>query len=349
MLIRSACSSGSWFWQNLVLRRPAPFQCFLYITHRCNLRCLYCDFPHLNTPELATRQWTDVLDQLAGLGCRRLTFLGGEPLLRPDLPELLDHGRRRGLSCVVSSNGLLVPERIDWLRSAQTLVLSLDAAGPANDEVRGKGVYEAVKAAIDAARQAKIPLKINAVLSAGTAPELDSLLRFIEDRDLCLTINVVRSGDPNLWREARRIKPEDREIRRLLLDIAGRAKRNRRILLSPSSFRYASRWKDYFDERYEAGELDPDDPMLRKAPFCRAGRSYFSIAPDGIASPCVTTMGKISGGNVLGDGVEACWRTLQEHRCLACFSPCLVELNYLFSFNLRVLAGFARRHLGRFG
>ena len=349
MLIRSAYSYGSWFWQNLILRRAALFQCFLYLTHRCNLRCLYCNFPFLKTLELTTSQWTDVLDQLAGLGCRRVTFLGGEPLLRPDLPDLLSYARRRGISCVVSTNGLLVPERIKALRPLQTLVISLDAAGPANDEVRGKGVYDAVKAAIGAARQAKIPLKINAVLSARTAPELDNLLRFVDDRDLGLTINVVRSGDSNLWREAGTIKAEDQEIRRLLLDIAARAKRNRRILLSPSSFRYASRWRNYSDDRYEAGELDSTDLLLTKGPKCRAGRSYFSIAPDGTASPCVTTKAKISGGNVVKDGVEACWRALHEHRCLVCFSPCLVELNFLFSFNLRVLAGFARRHLGRFG
>jgi len=349
VLIRSASSYGSWFWQNFILRRTALFQCFLYVTHRCNLRCLYCNFPFLKTPELTTHQWADILDQLARLGCRRVTFLGGEPLLRPDLPDLLRHARRRGLSSVVSTNGLLVPERIDALRPLQTLVISLDAAGPANDGVRGQGVYDAVKAAIVAAKRARIPLKINAVLSAKTAPELDVLIRFVEDQDLHLTINVVRSGDPHLWREARRIKAEDHEIRRLLLEIAARAKRNRRILLSPSSYRYASLWRNYLDDRYEAGELDPDDPLLRKGPFCRAGRSYFNVNPDGTVSPCVTTMAKISGGNALEDGVEACWRTLQEHRCQACYSPCLVELNFLFSFNLRVLAGFARRHLGRFG
>ncbi len=348
MLIRTLTAYAARLGPSFVLRRPALFQGFLYLTHRCNLRCLYCNFPFQEISELSTGQWLRVIDQLADLGVRRVTFLGGEPLLRPDLPDLLRHARRRGLACVLSTNGILVPEVIRLLQPLQTLVISLDAAGPANDEVRGKGVFAAVEQAVISAREAEIPVKINAVLSAKTASELDGLLRFVTDHDLALTVNVVRSGDNNLWREARRIKPEDEEIRKLLLEIAERAERTPRLLISPASYRYASLWRDYSDDRYEAGGLDPSDPLLRKAPACWAGRSYLSIDADGRVYPCVTTMGKIFGGNVLEKGVEGCWRALLEHPCVACFSPCLVELNFLFSFNLRVVARFARKYLRRY-
>src|SRR5205085_5555039 len=103
------------------------------------------------------------------LGCRRVTFLGGEPLLRADLADLIAAARERGLRTVVTSNGLLVPRRIETLRSVDTLVLSLDAPGPANDAVRGEGVFDAVEAALDCARRLGIPVKLNAVLSAVTA------------------------------------------------------------------------------------------------------------------------------------------------------------------------------------
>jgi MoaA/NifB/PqqE/SkfB family radical SAM enzyme len=348
MSLRNLTAYASRLGLSFILRRPALFQAFLYITHRCNLRCLYCNFPFKETSELSTEQWLSVIDQLACLGCRRVTLLGGEPLLRPDLSDLLRHVRLRGLACVLATNGVLVPELIPILRTLQTLVISLDAAGPANDAVRGRGVFSAVERAVIAAREARIPVKINAVLSAGTASELEGLLRFVTGHDMGLTINIVRSGDKDLWREADRIKPEDEEIRKLLRDIAERAEKNPRLLISPASYRYASLWRDYGTDRYEAGDLDPSDPLLLEAPSCRAGRSYLSIDADGKVYPCVSTFGKICGGSVLEKGVKDGWRSLQEHSCVACFSPCLVELNYLFSFNLRVIARFGRRYLRRY-
>jgi hypothetical protein len=49
------------------------------------------------------------------------------------------------------------------------------------------------------------------------------------------------------------------------------------------------------------------------------------------------------------DGVEAAWRRLHSHGCVACYSPCLVEQNYLLSLDPRVIGQFVRRHLPRFG
>jgi hypothetical protein len=84
-------------------------------------------------------EWRSVIDQLAQLGCRRVGILGGEPLLRSDVGALFDHVRARGMACVLTSNGLMVPRRIEKLRGLNTLVLSLDAPGPADDAQRGAG------------------------------------------------------------------------------------------------------------------------------------------------------------------------------------------------------------------
>ena len=54
-------------------------------------------------------------------------------------------------------------------------------------------IPEAVRAAVAAARRAGIPVKINATISARTAPTLDGLLRFVEENDLSLSVNLLRS------------------------------------------------------------------------------------------------------------------------------------------------------------
>jgi MoaA/NifB/PqqE/SkfB family radical SAM enzyme len=100
----------------------------------------------------------------------------------------------------LATNGILVPKMIQILRPLQTLVISLDAAGPANDEVRGQGVFAAVERAVIAAGEAQIPVKLNAVLSAGTASELEGLLRFVASHDLALTITSSARDQDRWWR-----------------------------------------------------------------------------------------------------------------------------------------------------
>jgi MoaA/NifB/PqqE/SkfB family radical SAM enzyme len=228
---------------------PVLVAATLQLTQRCNLRCVYCSSPLRKTPELSTAQWLSIIDQLAALGCRRITVLGGEALLRADLVEVLTHARTVGISRVLTSNGLLVPQRRAVLRLLDTLVLSLDAPGPANDAVRGEGVFAAVETAIGIARAEGVPVKLNAVLSAVNAPHLDELLAFVDRHDLALTINVVRSGAPDLWKDAATIKPEDDELRRLLERLAEVAKTNPRLLFAPATYRYAARWGDFSRDR----------------------------------------------------------------------------------------------------
>ncbi|KON28675.1 hypothetical protein AC481_00895 [miscellaneous Crenarchaeota group archaeon SMTZ-80] len=248
----------------------------------------------------------------------------------------------------MTSNGLLVSKLIDRLSLLNALTLSLDSVGPVNDSVRGEGMFDAVKEAIVAAKGAGLPVKINAVMSAKTAPMLDELLSFIERYDLHLTIGLMRSGAPDLWRDAASIKAEDDEIRKTVERIAGQTKTNPRLLFSEATYRYIAHWDDYSIDRYEVDELKADDPILRDGPRCQAGRYYLNIIPDGTANPCVSTIGRIPGGNVISDGVEGAWRQLHNHKCVACYSPCMVERNYLFSLKLRVVLNFMKRHLARF-
>jgi MoaA/NifB/PqqE/SkfB family radical SAM enzyme len=327
---------------------PVLVKASLYPTSRCNLRCTYCSSPYRRTNELTTAQWRTVLDELAALGCGRVIFLGGEPLLRTDLPDLLAHAHHLGMSCALTSNGLLVPRLIERLRVLDTLVLSLDAPGPANDAVRGRGVFAAVQAAIAAAKQHSVPVKLNAVMSAVTAPFLDDLLEFTAANDLHLTINVMRSGEPDLWHEAATIKDEDAAIERLLHRLTELARRNRRVLFAPATYRYSAAWGEYGRDRIEAGDVPPDDPRVRNAPQCHAGRYYMAIDSDGTTYPCNITFDRLRGGNVVTDGVAAAWRALHDHPCVACFAPCLVETNSLFALRPQVLANFAQRHVARF-
>jgi MoaA/NifB/PqqE/SkfB family radical SAM enzyme len=213
-----------------------------------------------------------VFDQLAETGCRRITFLGGEPLLRDDLEDLIAYVRAKGMSCVLTSNGVLVSKHIDRLGLLSTLVLSLDGMESANDAVRGTGVFKEVKESIAAARRTGLPIKINFVLSKTSSSCLEEFLDFIEKQDLYLTINVMRSEATGLWKNASSIREDDSRIRENLEKIALYTRRNGRILFSAKTYHYAALWKDFSRDRLEKGELSSLDPLVRQGPRCQAGR-----------------------------------------------------------------------------
>jgi MoaA/NifB/PqqE/SkfB family radical SAM enzyme len=252
------------------------------------------------------------------------------------------------MSCTLVSNGLLVSKMIDRLRPLNTLTLSLDGVESANDAVRGEGVFDAVKDAIAAAREAGIPVKINAVLSTKSVSMLDELVAFIDKENLGATLNIMRSGETDLWGNAATIKQDDEEIRKTLERLAVLAQTKRWMLFSGATYSYAARWRDYSRDRYEADELQQDGPLLLDGPRCQAGRYHLIIFPDGVVYPCTPTIGNIPGGNVITYGVEGAWRQLHDHRCVACYAPCLVEKNYLFSLKPRVVVNFVVKHLAKF-
>jgi len=326
--------------------RPRLTQCNLHLSFRCNLSCLYCNYPKLPVRELDTARWLEIVDQLARLGCCRVDLTGGEPLLRPDLPAIIARVRERGMACVVASNGLLVPKRKHDLAAANTLILSLDSLGPANDRVRGKGAGRAAIAAVEAARSVGLGIKVNAVLTAEMISGLKDLIEFSRDQRLPLSVNMVRSGNPELWNRAAELRPGDEEMRAALRLLAEESRRNSLFLFSARTYLQAARWPDYAVDYIDERNVSAYNGWKR-GPRCQAGRFYFSLMPDGRAVPCALRFKAGPYGDTEGEGLREAWKTIQKHTCLDCCSPCKLEQNYLYSGYASVLLNFARKHLLR--
>jgi MoaA/NifB/PqqE/SkfB family radical SAM enzyme len=82
---------------------------------RCNLKCVHCyaqskDIEYTN--ELTTKQGKELIDDLAQYGAPVILFSGGEPLMRPDLPELALYARSKGMRAVISTNGTLIDKKM---------------------------------------------------------------------------------------------------------------------------------------------------------------------------------------------------------------------------------------------
>ena len=89
----------------------SPLSLIAELTHRCPLHCVYCSNPiemQARQNEIDTTTWKRVIDEAAGLGTLQLNFTGGEPTLRDDLAELIEHGRKKKLysNVITSAVGL---------------------------------------------------------------------------------------------------------------------------------------------------------------------------------------------------------------------------------------------------
>ncbi len=119
------------------------------VGRRCNLRCVHC-YSHSRdidySGELTHEEGIRLIDDLAEFGSPVMLFSGGEPLMRPDIFELIEHAAERKMRAVVSTNGTLITQEVAGrLKDAglSYVGISLDGLEETNDRFRGvKGAFK---------------------------------------------------------------------------------------------------------------------------------------------------------------------------------------------------------------
>jgi MoaA/NifB/PqqE/SkfB family radical SAM enzyme len=134
------------------------------LTDECNSRCVACrQWKNGKSRELSSEQWLKVFQECKALSIDRVAFAGGEPLLRPDLVDLVHAVSSLRMGASLITNGLLLNDAtLDRLTAAglQHISLSVDGVGQDYDAVRMPGVFplvmKAARSLADAVRLEKI-------------------------------------------------------------------------------------------------------------------------------------------------------------------------------------------------
>lgn len=161
------------------------------ITRRCNLKCVHCyahardeEFPD----ELTTEEGKHLLDDLAQFGCPVVLFSGGEPLIRPDLPELASYAVERGMRAVISTNGTLITFRLaqELKKIGLSYVgISLDGMEEVNDRFRGvRGAFRRAMEGIAACQEAGIKVGLRFTMNRLNFKEISAVFDLLEEHDV---------------------------------------------------------------------------------------------------------------------------------------------------------------------
>jgi MoaA/NifB/PqqE/SkfB family radical SAM enzyme len=238
-----------------------PLLAHIIPMRRCNLACTYCnEFDDFSKPVPIEEMYRRI-DKLGALGTSVVTISGGEPLMHPELDDVIRRIRANGMIAGLITNGyLLVAERIQRLNRAglEWLQISIDNVNP--DEVSKKSLKVLDKKLQLLAEHADFHVNINSVVGGGITHPQDALVigkRAVE-LGFTSTIGIIHDGSGQL-------QPLADEERRIYHEMQA---------LEKSSFTRINAFQDNIAKGL------PNDWR------CRAGARYLYICENGLVHYC---------------------------------------------------------------
>src|SRR5215813_11052860 len=181
--------------------RRHPIEAQIIPIRRCNLSCTYCnEFDGFSQP-VPTEEMLRRIDLLAALDTAAITISGGEPLLHPDLDEIIRRIRSHGILAGLITNGyLLTQERISRLNRAglDHLQISIDNVLP--DDVSKKSLKVLDKKLRLLARYAEFEVNVNSVVGSAVRTPEDAVVvaRRAVNLGLSSTVGLLHDGTGRL-------------------------------------------------------------------------------------------------------------------------------------------------------
>ena len=159
----------------------APICLTWELTYACNLACIHClsSSGRRDPGELSTDECLAVIDELARMQVFYVNIGGGEPTIRPDFFQIVDHAVASGVGVKFSTNGSRIDAAVAQRIAGSDYIdvqISLDGADAAtNDAVRGEGSYDTAIAAMEHLYDAGFgAFKISVVMTRHNVSQLDA-------------------------------------------------------------------------------------------------------------------------------------------------------------------------------
>ena len=267
----------------------APICLTWEITYACNLQCVHClsSSGTRDPRELSTDQAKAVLDELRDLQVFYINIGGGEPMIRKDFFEILQHAEANDIGVKFSTNGTYITAENARRLAAMNYLdiqISLDGVDVAtNDAVRGKGSYATAMAAMNYLRDANFgQFKISVVVTRHNVDQLDAFKALADSYGAQLRITRLRPSGrgADTWDELHPTQQQQRQIYDWLM------KHGENVLTGDSFF-----------------HLNAFGESLPGLNLCGAGRVVCLIDPIGDVYACPFVIhDQFKAGSLLSEG-----------------------------------------------
>ncbi|MCY0854544.1 pyrroloquinoline quinone biosynthesis protein PqqE [Cupriavidus sp. D39] len=251
-----------------------PLWLLAELTYRCPLHCAFCSNPvdyARHDAELDTAQWRDVFTQARALGAVQLGLSGGEPLLRKDLEELVEHAHGLGFYTNLITSGIgLTDARLAALRAAGLDHIQLsfqDSSRELNDFLSSTRTFNLKQRVARLIKAHGYPMVMNCVLHRHNLPHVGAIIEMALEMgaEYLELANTQYYGWA--WENRQALMPTHEQLREAEAVVnAYRARIGNRcqiLFVVP----------DYFEQR-------------PKKCMNGWGTTFLGVAPDGLALPC---------------------------------------------------------------
>ena len=321
-----------------LLNQRIPIRLDLNVTKYCNIRCVYCyvDFDDLeNKPEVSAEKWNEVLTEFWNRGTRTVRIMGGEPLFRKDIGKIIKHARDLGYITEINTNGYFVKHRIEELKMADSICLSIDGDAHATDKLRGEGCHEKVMEALQICLDNNLVVRLHGIATPDTVDSLDYLAELAKKHNISFScapacLQDLKKNHPDLYMETE----QGNNFFKRYLDLK---KKGVPILNSTPAIEEVIRWPFKDKLIHNADEEWPED--VPKNERCQFGHRSCYIDADGMMYAC-STQWKI-GLNYFEHGFDKCWDYLEKNlKCVTCYT--VNDFAYAFKLHPKVVYEVAK-------
>src|SRR3989339_1487404 len=245
------------------------------ITARCPMQCRYCDIWKLKIEELNTDAILKIINEMAQAGVKKISFSGGEPLLREDICEIINYTKAKGMSAEINSTGFLFADKAEKLKSLDLIKLSIDGPKEIHDVVRGrKGAFNLTLEAVQAAKKQGIPFRFCVTLSGYNIQHVDFLLQLTRDFEGKIVFQPLKDirylkHCGFISKTEEQLFPHPEQFQKAM-DMLLKCCKEEKYLIgnSPQTLRHIYYWPKYAKLK------------------CWAGKIFCMISPSGEISPC---------------------------------------------------------------
>ncbi len=282
-----------------------PYAVSWNITSRCNLNCRHCYIDANGRQsggpgEISTAKAFEIASQIAGLNAGAVLILtGGEPLMRGDIYQIIEHSAKLGMMVVLGTNGtLLTPETASKLKDAglSGVGVSIDSLdGQTHDSFRGlPGSLKDSIAGLQAAKEAGLNVQIQTTPTSANLGEIPAIAKWAHNFG-ARVFNIFFLVCTGRGETMADISPDEYE--KILKWAAENRESFPGMMVRPKC---APHFKRILHQE------NPENHLLKTyIAACRAGTQYCRIDPEGKVTPCPYM--ETEAGDLTKDDFKTVW------------------------------------------